>query len=536
MAKIDGNKLLVKALEAQGAKKIFSIPGGQLMGVYEAIRRSGKIELLVPRQEGAGALMACGYALASGDAGVVISTVGAGIIYELAGLIYAFKERIPVVSIAPQVQSWRIKPIQESLQAMDQDELFAPITKFNAIIYHSYRIPQLVARAWRIALAPQPGPVHLDLPLDVAFQKVRVKKSELENLVPPAKKTRFTGKRSADPKEIEKAKRLLAEAKRPLALVGRMLVRSCSALSVLEEFLQRTQIPAICSNPAFSALSAKSRLFLGTFDLYSEESALELFAGADLLLYLEPDEEVAEFARKILEKASGRAIMLCSLPTLFASAPIDCALEGDADLILSELKQATSERAPEERASWQKELSEQKEKALERKKSWYSGAEYKDLIHSLKTIDQVLGKDDYLICESELVCELAKIYLKNFSLGRVILIGNNLPKGAGFPLALGIKAGAEKARVFLITDRRNFKYHSRELQTQARYGLGICSLVFPEKLPFAKSEPNFAQLAKSLGAKGISVSEPSEEINQELLETAGREESGTLIEIRSPEF
>jgi acetolactate synthase-1/2/3 large subunit len=87
MASFNGGELLVKAFESEGPQKIFSIPGGQLVGVYEAIRRSETLELVVPRHEGASAFMAYGYALAREKPAVVISTAGAGVIYEIDGLL-----------------------------------------------------------------------------------------------------------------------------------------------------------------------------------------------------------------------------------------------------------------------------------------------------------------------------------------------------------------------------------------------------------------------------------------------------------------
>jgi len=170
MGVMTGGDVLIETLAREGARLVFSMPGGQLLPIYDAIREHPKLELVTPRHEGAASIMACGAAMAGGGLGVVMSTVGAGVIYEAGGLLLAWRERLPVLSIAPQVQSYRMKPIQESLQACDQDEIFRPFTKFKAIAYHYKRIPQLTRRAIRIARAPEPGPIHLDVPVDILFE------------------------------------------------------------------------------------------------------------------------------------------------------------------------------------------------------------------------------------------------------------------------------------------------------------------------------------------------------------------------------
>jgi acetolactate synthase-1/2/3 large subunit len=534
MPAITGSEILIKTLEAQGAEKIFSIPGGQLLGVYEAIRKSPALELIVPRQEGAGALMACGYALAKGDPGVVISTVGAGVIYELAGIYHAWLERIPVISIAPQVQSYRIKPIQENLQAMDQDDLYAPLTKFHAIMYHLDRIPQLVARAYKIATSPEPGPVHLDLPLDIAFASKRLSASRLEKIIPHPCESRFTGDIGADPSELEVASRLISEAERPLALLGRLIARP-DPLKALGGFLEKAGIPAISSNPAFSALPKESELSLGTLDLYDDEKARGLIRKADLLLYLEPDSETVSFVQKHIEGYGTRpAIQLSSHQSSFQSfAPLSARLAGSPGLIFDELAGMIQDPEPATRKEWLQEAQANKASAFESAKAAAKEHRLRALAKTFDAINRNLRDEDFVVCEGKDILLAAKLFLGNYSPGQAILIPDSAPAGGGFPLALGIKAAAQKARVFLVSDRKKFKYHCREFQTASRYKLGICSLVFPDKEPLDEEEPEFAMLAESLGVKGFSIQEPVEELTGKMLGQAFELEAGSLLEIRA---
>lgn len=535
---LTGSELLVKALESEGADRVFSIPGGQMLGVYEAIRTSPKIDLVVPRQEGAGALMACGHALASGKPGVVMSTVGAGVIYEIPGLAYAWLERIPVISIAPQVQSWRIKPIQENLQALDQDELYSPITKFHSIAYHVRRIPQLVSKAFKVATMPEPGPVHLDIPVDIAFEKKSFTPQQLEKLMPGAEKTRYMGRVGADPSEIEKARRLIAGSKRPIALVGRMAARP-SCVNALNMFLNRDRIPALSSIAGFSALPRKIRLYLSTCDLFSNEESCSVFYDADLLIFIEPDEEIARSAQTIAARSgAGAAIQISSNPEhIHGFVPISAALAGSPEMILEELARDIKPKEDEEKRQWVEKLLQKCSRAFEQARAAFDRPRRRSLPLVVRMLDRFIKEDDFVVCEGKDAVLAARLDLENYSAGRVILIPENAPRGSGFPLALGMRSGARAGRVFLLTDRRNFKYHCRELQTASRYGLGICSLVFPDAAPDQKplsdTEPDFARLAESLGVKGFSIKDPEEAFNERLLDEACKEKAGSLFEFRS---
>jgi len=529
MPRISGGELLVKALEKQGAEIIFSIPGGQLLGVYEAIRRSKSLSLLVPRQEGASALMACGYALAGDGPGVVISTVGAGVIYELSGIYYAWLNRLPIISIAPQVQSFRIKPIQENLQALDQDELFAPITKFHSIIYHYSRIVQLLQRAYRIALAPEPGPVHLDLPLDIAFEKKYLRARALAELISDSEKTRFTGKMEPDPEELEKAMKIFSKAKKPLALIGAGM-RRLGYGSAIDKFFSKSKIPALCSKGGFSSVPRKSGAFVAGLDFYQDGQSQDLIQEADLYLLLEPDAELAFFLEKINRAHPQKpTIQISNNPTgFYRFGAISSALAGSPDLILNHLW-----RAPFA------EKEESLEKLIQNQAQVFKQAQALIPEHRLNALDKVfssinrvLTDEDFVVVEGKEAVLCAQIYLENYGSGRVILVPETAPRGSGFPLALGIKAKQRRAKVFLVSERESFKVHSRELQTGFRYHLGICSLVIPEEDKLRETEPDLAMLAKSLGVKGVAVQEPIEEINEELLGQAFELESGLLLEIR----
>lgn len=168
---ITGGEILVDCLQAQGVRHVFSIIGGQMGTIYEAISCRDGIDLFIPRCETVTPLMAAGCMAVTGVPAVSLTTVGAGVVYEVAGLTHAWFNYLPVISLAPQVQSWKTKPHRESLQACNQDELYAPLTKWNTIVYHWKRIPAMMNRGFREAYTGVPGPVHIDIPVDILFKR-----------------------------------------------------------------------------------------------------------------------------------------------------------------------------------------------------------------------------------------------------------------------------------------------------------------------------------------------------------------------------
>ncbi|GAH91408.1 unnamed protein product, partial [marine sediment metagenome] len=120
--------------------------------------------------EAAAAHAADAWTRVTGKPGVSIGTVGPGAVNLVAGVYPPSADSIPVIAITAQNQTWRSYPDHGSTQGLDQISLFKGVTKWNAVISHWKRIPELVYQAFRIATSGRPGPVHLDFPSDVMFQ------------------------------------------------------------------------------------------------------------------------------------------------------------------------------------------------------------------------------------------------------------------------------------------------------------------------------------------------------------------------------
>src|SRR6201986_4719539 len=164
-----GSDLLVAALENEGGDRIFGIPGEENLDIVESIRKSS-IELVLTRHEQAAAFMAATYGRLTGKPGVCISTLGPGALNFSTGAAYAHLGAMPMVLITGQkaIMSSR----QARFQIVDVIASMKPLTKLSRQIVSATSIPTLVRDAFRVAMEERPGPVHLELPEDIAGDEV----------------------------------------------------------------------------------------------------------------------------------------------------------------------------------------------------------------------------------------------------------------------------------------------------------------------------------------------------------------------------
>ncbi|MFP4446269.1 MAG: thiamine pyrophosphate-binding protein, partial [Desulfosudaceae bacterium] len=500
-----GADLIVETLAREGISYVFTLPGGQMNPVHFAVAEKPGMELIIPRQEGAGALMAAGYTMASGQPACVMTTVGAGIAYEIGALYLAWKERLPLISISPQVQSYKMKPIQENLQACDQDEIFAPITKFNAICYHRDRIPNLIRRALKTALSPEYGPVHLDVPVDVIYRYKAVTHKKMKILFPDTA-SRFSGAMLPDTAAVQEAIKLMMDAERPLILAGRNVDRARAGQS-LAALLKLTGFPALPSAPAFGAV-ADNDPNLGACDLWQQPAYLEQLAQADLMILFEADETTARMAKTLKQMNPSAAVIQTAelAASIGAVVPVEAGLVGSPAAVCDSLCRAldAGEKSLLAADAWKSALADtfatirqdlpnNPDLATAGQDAFYG------ILHTIDRINNTMKPDDVVVCDGRTASLAAMACLKKPALHHCHLLADDDIPGAGYPVSLGVKLAMPDSRVFFISETDLFKRHHRELQTQSRYRLNTTTLVFKSREKRPDHEVDLAALARSLG-------------------------------------
>ena len=271
-----GAELLVSALQAEGVERVFAVPGEENLDVLEALRTSS-IELIVMRHEQPAAFMAATYGRLTGRPGVCLTTLGPGATNLTTGAAFARLGAMPMLMITGQ------KPIlsapQAQFQMVDIVATMRPLTKLSQQIVSVAMIPTLVRNAFRMAQEERPGPVHLELPEDIAAQSV----PELRPIPPHDVPQPLAAESS-----LRKAAAWIAGARKPLIMIGAAANRT-RLVPELSAFVSRVRIPFFNTQMGKGAVDGNSDLYLGTAALSERDYIHLAVREADLILCIGHD-------------------------------------------------------------------------------------------------------------------------------------------------------------------------------------------------------------------------------------------------------
>lgn len=262
--------LFVKCLEAEGVERIFGVPGEENADLMISLLDS-PIEFVLCRHEQAAAFMADTYGRLTGKAGVCLSTLGPGATNLVTGLADANMDRSPVVAIVGQGTTRRLH--KESHQNMDAIGMFQPISKWAHSIYTAESIPEIIRKAFKIAVQEKPGVCVIELPEDVA------KRDSDE----PPMRVIPTRRPAADHKAITAAVDLITNAKSPIVLAGNGAVRK-RASSQLRRFVRKLGIPCVNTFMGKGAVAMSDPHCLYTIGLQGRDHVNKAFHDADLVI------------------------------------------------------------------------------------------------------------------------------------------------------------------------------------------------------------------------------------------------------------
>jgi acetolactate synthase-1/2/3 large subunit len=271
-----GSDLLVAALENEGVDRIFGIPGEENLDVVESIRRSS-IQLVLTRHEQAAAFMAATYGRLTGKPGVCITTLGPGALNLTTGAAYALLGAMPMIMITGQ--KGILSSRQARFQIVDVVNTMRPLTKSSHQIVSPRMIPTLVREAFRVAQEERPGPVHLELPEDIAAEAC-----EAMALVPPHP----VELPLASPEALDRAARMILAAERPLIMVGAAASRPRSTAD-LAHFVLRSGIPYFTTQMGKGTVPGGTELYMGTAALSERDYVHEAIERADLIITIGHD-------------------------------------------------------------------------------------------------------------------------------------------------------------------------------------------------------------------------------------------------------
>ncbi|HSU11164.1 MAG TPA: acetolactate synthase large subunit, partial [Pseudonocardia sp.] len=278
---IKGSELFVAALANEGVDRVFGVPGEENLDMVEALRTSD-IELVVTRHEQSAAFMAATHGRLTGRPGVCLSTLGPGALNLATGAAYAHLGAMPMILVTGQ------KAIRSSQQArfqiVDMVATMKPLTKFSRQIVSTSSIPSIVREAFRTATEERPGPVHLELPEDVAAEL-----GPAVPMVPPHTIELPVATATA----VDRAVALIRRAQRPLVMLGAAASRPRLGAD-LGEFLARTRIPFFTTQMGKGVVAGRPLgqpvdLWLGTAALSERDYVHEAIDRADVIVAIGHD-------------------------------------------------------------------------------------------------------------------------------------------------------------------------------------------------------------------------------------------------------
>jgi acetolactate synthase-1/2/3 large subunit len=275
MTKRTGGRILVDQLRIQGCDRIFTVPGESFLAVLDALHDTPEIDVTVCRQEGGVAYMADADGKMTGRPGVAFVTRGPGATNASAGVHVAFQDSTPMILFVGDLS--RGDKDREGFQEVDFPAFFGPIAKWAARIEDARRIPEYVARAWRVATAGRPGPVVLAIPEDMLTDDVEALDRPP---VPPLAE-------EPDPGAVEALFGLLKEAAAPVAIIGGA-DWSPRAAHHFANFAFRHGIPTAAAFRRQDAVANSCGVYAGQLGYGPNPRLQQRIRDADLLLVVGP--------------------------------------------------------------------------------------------------------------------------------------------------------------------------------------------------------------------------------------------------------
>ena len=503
-----GSDLLVAALENEGVERIFGLPGEENLAVVESLRRS-KIELVLTRHEQAASFMAATQGRLTGSPGVCLSTLGPGALNFTTGAAYAYLGAMPMIMITGQKA---IKTARQArFQLVDIVGAMRPITKMTRQIVSAESIPAMVRDAFRVATEERSGPVHLELPEDIAAENATASLIAPHPIVRPI----------ASPAAVKNAADMILAAQRPLIMIGAAGNRP-RLVAALSDFVRRTQLPFFNTQMGKGAVTGNSDLYLGTAALSERDYIHEAIERADLIIAIGHD--TVEKPPFLMGGGARPKVIYIG----YVSATVEQVFHPDAEVIgdigttvtaLADILHQRVKAAPE----FMTLRDDIRTHLGERAEDDRFPVIPQRLVHDVRKV----MPEDGIVCLDN---GMYKIWFaRNYrtTVANTLLLDNALATmGAGLPSAIAAKCVNPDKRVLAVCGDGGFMMNSQELETAVRLKLDLVVLIiedsaygmirwkqavdhFPD-FGMTFGNPDFVAYAHSYGAHGHRIKATSE--------------------------
>ncbi|MFO8019366.1 MAG: thiamine pyrophosphate-binding protein [Promethearchaeia archaeon] len=559
-----GSDIIVEYFIKEGIPYVIGVPGHGSLGFTDSLfRHRDEIEIIQPKQEQAGVHLAVGYYRVTGQPLPVFTSIGPGALNTCIGLADAFVDSMPVLVLTgdTHVHMRGVGVLQEIERKKNSDlpSALRPVVKRSFELARVEQVPTTIQRAFNVMKTGRPGPVHIDLPMDIQC-------APLDKEVPEPNKHRTDSKMRGDMEYIKKAAKLLMSAKRPVIWLGGGVVAS-GAYNEVKKIAEFTGAAVLASMMAKDAFPNDHPLFGWATGSKGTKCGIELSSKADVVLALGTrfaDESTCSYKKGEAwnfgpHEYDTRLIQVDIDPhEIGKNYPVDVGILGDVKLVLQDmLKYLNSgyESVDYKNTAYFQEIQERRKEWEEIVNEWCDPTIEPVIIGVvLRKLREFLDRNAIVITSSGNVQAEMIQELEFYEPNTCITAGGFSTMGYTLPATIGAKLGKPDTQVIGLVGDGDFMMTMAELHTAKQLDLNIVILIVNNAAWMAITDlqwgvfgdershgtefhnrkgevysPNFAEIAKDFGCWGTRISKADEIIPA--LQEAFDEDGPAVIEV-----
>ena len=535
MAKLySGAEIVFKCLEDQDVKNIFGYPGGAVLPIYDELKNHKSIKHILVRHEQGAGHAAEGYARSTGKPGVLLVTSGPGATNAVTALTDAYMDSVPIVCISGQVPTHLIGT--DAFQECDTTGITRPCTKHNWLVKDIKDLPKIIHKAFEVATTGRPGPVLVDIPKDVQFQKTKY------TIFKKQKKLNGKSHNLFRQEDINELIKLMDKASKPIFYTGGGVVNSGpKASELLRDLVHTTGFPITSTLQGLGSFPGTDNQFLGMLGMHGSYEANNAMHDCDLLINIG-----ARFDDRITGKIdefspNSKKIHIDIDPSSINKIiKVDLPIVGDVEEVVVSTIKTIKKLKPNFAKSNKQKIS----KWWEKIQKWRSINSF-DFVNSAKTIkpqyavqrlyELTKNKDTYITTEVGQHQMWTAQHYKFDKPNRWMTSGGLGTMGYGLPASIGVQVAHPSKLVIDIAGEASVLMTMQEMSTAVQYSLPIKIFILNNEYMgmvrqwqellhdknYSESNiaalPDFVKLAEAYGCLGIRAKTP-EELDDKIIE------------------
>lgn len=469
---------IFKTLADYGVKHVFMVSGGGAMHLNDALGKEKRIKYICNHHEQACAIAAEGYARVTNTPGVICVTTGPGGTNALTGVIGAWLDSIPMIIVSGQVKfETTIASCPElGLRQLGDQELnivdvVKPITKYAAMVTDGTRIKYHLEKAWHLATSGRPGPVWLDIPMNI--QASELASEEMASFTPPSEPVYSISD------QIKSLTEMLAASNRPVILSGHG-IRLANAISPFEELINKLRIPVLSTFNGMDIVSTSDPLAIGKVGTIGTRAGNFTLQNADLVICIGTRNNIRQASYNWENFAKRAKLAVVDIDERELNKPTvvpDLKIHSDARYFIEQLTMQLDQLELPDWSSWLNWAQQRKEKYPALLPEY---SEVKDGINPYYFTDCLTAvvDSDSIIVSTNATPSIALFQAGNIQKGQRAFANSGCASmGYGLPAALGA-ACVKRNQVICLEGDGSLMMNLQELQTVSSYNLPVKLFLF----------------------------------------------------------